>query len=399
MALHIAERRSVALLIAGAVAVGAACGGDEGVGSLRETTTDGQLPAVTSTSTTRLENLPSTWIDWPRVPCDLNELLGMTQLVIHAEDVRLDLDEVVAFTEEFELATVESSGATLLASYSDFLTGIQLEPDPERWSRMALNPYGEFVTVDTFMERPAGGFVLFVTWMAEDADESSPDALQASLLHTVLAIGHLTDTGIEFFEPCDMWNSALEDVAETRLVRADAEFLARARRSPEIMTDLQVAVSGVNAESAWLGEEPARRSLRVGDIQEIPASQIADFIISGLAISAPDLEPGLLELRTDQGVITIVEVPGTFGIVPVARHPSSDKVEVVMTPPPGAPGRPDRLLGTFDATVLDGVLGAEVRVSAEGGVEARTLAPAELEERTGMTRDELESIRKEILAS
>lgn len=195
----------------------------------------------------------------------------------------------------------------------------------------------------------------------------------------------------KFLGPCGQeWNEPWRRVAQEYGALLTPDFLGTALQDEVIGQTL--LSSRLDPLAEWLATPPERRSLNLMPTVAIPSTEMEHFIISALSLDAKAAGGGLVELRSDQGILVTVMAGQAFDVLPVARHRASEVIEVVLITGDGAE-RSERRCGAFDADLLDEQLGGLLTVSADCGFDARRLELGELEERSGMTRSQLEAAR------
>jgi hypothetical protein len=182
-------------------------------------------------------------------------------------------------------------------------------------------------------------------------------------------------------------------------VPADASFLAKAgsTETPEgqRVYDLVIGESRIEAP-VWQDQAPDQRSLFLSDI---PLEFRSQFSLVGLYVQVDSGVPeGVIEMSTSQGQLngfaTSGQIDGPLGAM---ISPEVDVVDVYFKPSSDG-GR--TLVASVPARQFDPYLGSQMTVSTDGkavSAAVAPLAPGELEKRLGMTREQVEAYRKQLL--
>jgi hypothetical protein len=193
------------------------------------------------------------------------------------------------------------------------------------------------------------------------------------------------------------WQSKIEAGAKSMGRQNDLRFLAAVStwESAEALAVFN-ASSGLSAEEAWERTPPAQRSL---DVRDVPRDRLNDYYLTGAFVETqPGLRDGLISLRTDQGVIATFAPAEMNGVIPmlIPRNVRSGSFYFVAEGSSAA--AEGELIGTVELVAFDETLGALISIAPTPlTVSVAPLVPGELEKRMGVSREDIEAIRRSML--
>ncbi len=194
-------------------------------------------------------------------------------------------------------------------------------------------------------------------------------------------------------------DKSIKQAAAEMGVPADASFLAKtgSTNTPEGERVYNVIHGDAETDTpAWEDRAPDQRSLFLSDI---PLEFRSQFSLVGLFVSVEAGVPeGVIDMSTTQGQLngfaTNGQIDGPLGAM---ISPQIETVDVYFT----AASKGERtLVASVPAKNFDPVLGSQITVGGDGTSVTATvepLAPGDIEKRLGMSREQLEAYRKQLL--
>lgn len=322
------------------------------------------------------------------------DAVAITSGSVPRPDFECDLFSALSGSRRFLISDgVESTTATIAGVPRPVLRTRSSVANDEL---VFLREVPDLVDESAFQELSSvtGRVVLFVNVADVGNGEVRPIALVA---------GTLTDSNVvKLAGRCaSRWQSAIEGGAASLGRVADPEFLAAAA---DLSTVEAVAISAAgpgrqDPTQIWLSTPEAQRSLDVGDV---PATERANFFLTALvpSLRGDVATPLFVRLSCARGIIVTYEVRGTSGPLPVMipNEELAITVAVSSTQDFGEPVFAETIATTNFSASYGNRLNLTIDKLGAISVELSVLDSGELERLTGMTREELEALRADLLS-
>ncbi len=372
--------RAMSASIGLAMIVVGACGGESSVAPA-----DQPEPSVAS-------------FDLPTFPPDSDEvceplsLLGPTSAVASATAVELAPDRFVSRADNVYVV-LKVEGAKVLSRHEGRY-GTPAGDDVDlSLTTVLVGPFAnagaEAEAVEELLDDPAP--VLVVSYAEIATRQVRPRLLGA---------GHLgADGRIELLGPCGRRvQPSLDRAAEAFGTIANADWITRVadRESDEAVATQAdfLGLGPADATKAFLDTPPADRDLT---LTFVPKELRRGYLLVAFVLNMEASVRGGIGFATSAGRSSIVDTSQDAAAVNVMLlAPDVGTVEVVFFDP----NLQRTSLGVFDAGLFDPSQGTVVTVTQaeDGSLSASVvvMADGELEERIGMTRDQLEAYREQL---
>lgn len=323
--------------------------------------------------------------------CDLGAAISSVSHLVVARELSPAASIVTADGQVYD--AVVASGYEVVARTANPVEDDGLNGMTPDFALQAVPVWADFVDLAALASLDDGeSFVLF----------SRPTLLgrsEGGVALTALAIVD-ADGLVRLVGRCaEYWQPAIERGAAQLQRRHDIAFFGDLA---DWSSDAAAAVVAafVDTDPNWHDLEAAERSLRLGDV---PPEALPDFKLIGLSVTVSESFPqGFVSIASQYGNSLTFSTRNVTGVLPMLVPRADAELVVSFSEAPPDPSMAIEALGSWSSGSFDEADGNSLELSVVNGqpaADVAALADGELEVLMGISSDDIELLREQLLST